>query len=543
MIDHFARGQFMELTEADRLAGKSFDRLPAGVTVGTDAYAVSQSRTVPATYEEKILEPEPAIARFPWKLAAMAARQLGDEMVDVHVALGASARSARATATSLRAGGPGRGASRPRAGPGRPGVPGHGGEPDRPVAVLGRGGRAAGAALGDDRRRGLRDGSPLMATTYRFLPWARRGLAAALPEHARLAPGATPAMPTRAEVAVRVVVSGGVGDVTTRALLHGPGDVIGLDPAQVVRMYPLPGTSNAEPAYLACVDLDAPELPWLFTPLGVPGTQHLPPWLVLVVVEHRDGVSVEPPAGGPLPRLRIANGAAGELPNLADSWAWAHAQLLDSGCRRRDTCGHRRGPDLGAGPQRLAPHVSPAPGPGPPLDRRRRPRVQRRGDAWPGRRAAPERHGRPGMGGPRLDHPAGLPPLGVPGPARRVTSSPSPGGSARTRPRRGSASCRCSWATPRHPCGCPPTWRRCWTWTAPCAPRPTPTAGLDQVPDPLVDGLQEITRTLADAADGVLDGQELRGLRPPAGRPPRPGLGARPSLEGQGRRRRLVAVR
>jgi hypothetical protein len=108
VIDHFARGQFMELTEADRLAGKSFDRLPAGVTVGTDSYAVSQSRTVPATYEEKILEPDLVIARFPWKLAAMAARQLDDEVVDLHVALGASARSARAAATSLRAGGPGR---------------------------------------------------------------------------------------------------------------------------------------------------------------------------------------------------------------------------------------------------------------------------------------------------------------------------------------------------------------------------------------------------------------------------------------------------
>ena len=139
-----------------------------------------------------------------------------------------------------------------------------------------------------------------MATTYRFLPWARRGLAAALPEPAPASPpGTTPAMPVRAEVAVRVVVSGGVGDVTTSALLHGPGDVIGLDPAQVVRMYPLPGTSNAEPNYLACVDFDAPELPWLFTPLGVPGTQHLPPWLVLVVVEHRDGVSVDSARGWP----------------------------------------------------------------------------------------------------------------------------------------------------------------------------------------------------------------------------------------------------
>ncbi len=107
VMDHFARGQFMELTEADRLAGKSFDRFPAGVTVGTDAYVVSQSRSVEAVYEEKLLEPEPAIARFPWKMASMAARVLADDMVETHVALGASARSGRAAAGTLRSGGPG----------------------------------------------------------------------------------------------------------------------------------------------------------------------------------------------------------------------------------------------------------------------------------------------------------------------------------------------------------------------------------------------------------------------------------------------------
>ncbi len=107
VLEHFARGQFMELTEADRLAGRSFDRLPAGVTIGTDTYSVSQSRSVAATYEEKILEPEPAIARFPWALVAMSPRVLDEAMVDLHVALGASARSARAAAGALKSGGPG----------------------------------------------------------------------------------------------------------------------------------------------------------------------------------------------------------------------------------------------------------------------------------------------------------------------------------------------------------------------------------------------------------------------------------------------------
>jgi hypothetical protein len=159
---------------------------------------------------------------------------------------------------------------------------------------------------------------------YRFLPWSRRGLAAALPDG-----GADDgAMPQRPEIAVRISVSG-AGDADARALLHGPGDVIGIDLAQVVRTYPRPDTTDAEPNYLAAVDLDAPELPWLFTPRGAPVSGRLVPWIVLVVVERRAGVTIAAPAGAPLPQLHIESGAAAELPELAGAWAWAHVQLVE----------------------------------------------------------------------------------------------------------------------------------------------------------------------------------------------------------------------
>lgn len=163
-----------------------------------------------------------------------------------------------------------------------------------------------------------------MATVYRFLPWTRRGLSAALVDGG--ADGA--ALPQRALVDVRVTVAG-AGDADTKAFVHGPGDVVGIDPNQVVRCYPRPNTTDAEPNYLAAVDLDAPELPWLFTPAGVPSSGRLQPWLLLVVVEDREGVSVEAQPGAPLPQLRIESGAAAELPDLADSWAWAHVQLVE----------------------------------------------------------------------------------------------------------------------------------------------------------------------------------------------------------------------
>jgi hypothetical protein len=166
----------------------------------------------------------------------------------------------------------------------------------------------------------------MSVATYRFLPWSRRGLAAAIPGGQ---PDSTP-IPARAALDIEIVVSGVANPVTNHATLHGPGNVIGLDPTVIVRTTPRDGSTNVEPNYLAAVDFDQPELPWLFTPAGAPASGRLLPWLVLVVVEDRPGVTLSVPRGALLPQLSITSGAAAELPDLADSWAWAHVQLMDS---------------------------------------------------------------------------------------------------------------------------------------------------------------------------------------------------------------------
>lgn len=162
-------------------------------------------------------------------------------------------------------------------------------------------------------------------TVYRFLPWSRRGLSAAIPS----APDGSP-VPDRATVKIDVKVGGaGPEPVPAGTTLSGPGDVIGLDPTVILRTVPRPNSTNVEPNYLAAIEFDQPELPWLFTPAGVPPSGHLAPWLVLVVVRERPGVTVSAPAGSMLPRLTIESGAAAELPDLKEAWAWAHVQLLD----------------------------------------------------------------------------------------------------------------------------------------------------------------------------------------------------------------------
>lgn len=347
-------------------------------------------------------------------------------------------------------------------------------------------------------------------TVYRFLPWARRGLAAAIPGGQ---PDNTPT-PGRAKVDIDVVVAG-AGSIQTSATLHGPGDVIGLDPTVIVRVLPRRNATNVEPNYLAAVDFDQPELPWIFTPTGAPSTGRLRPWLVLVVVRDRPGVSVTLPTGAVLPRLEIESGADKELPDLNDSWAWAHVQMLNA-----DASGDTEG--LGAG---LADH------PDSNVSRLVCPRRLEPGGRWiaclvPAFDAGMVR----GLGGtPAKDAPlkpawSGPDNIVLPvyhhwefqtGPegdfeslARRLKPYEASANVGRVRMHIGDSS-----PLLKMPPGSPERFINMdGALQAPAIARstaqpPVPDPSLDQVPATMQTGLREITRLLADAADGKLDGQ------------------------------------
>lgn len=160
---------------------------------------------------------------------------------------------------------------------------------------------------------------------YEFVPWLRSGAGAAV-----RVPDGTGELPARAGFDVGVHLNDAAAPATTTRLeVAGPGDVVGIDPRHVVRRVPSPNTSDFEPNLFCAIEFDRPELPWLATPAG-PNTasQRLRPWIVLVVVEETAGVSLE--ARGALPVLRIVTPASPDeqLPDLEDSWAWAHAQVL-----------------------------------------------------------------------------------------------------------------------------------------------------------------------------------------------------------------------
>jgi hypothetical protein len=170
-----------------------------------------------------------------------------------------------------------------------------------------------------------------MPIAYQFLPWTRRGLAVALDGEDNLGVGAPLAARGSAQIGVTLAAPHDGAAIAPLPLrLHGPGDVIGIDQRLVVRTDPKPNARNFEPNYLAIVDFDPPDFPWMLTPAKAQGDRRLRPWLVLVVLEVAKTGLPRFSTGALLPSIRIkAADVASELPDLADSWSWAHSQLVN----------------------------------------------------------------------------------------------------------------------------------------------------------------------------------------------------------------------
>ncbi|MCK0198120.1 hypothetical protein MWN34_14495 [Ancylobacter sp. 6x-1] len=173
-----------------------------------------------------------------------------------------------------------------------------------------------------------------------FLPWVRQGVAAGLSTADNL--GAAQAGMASVEFTLTLNAE---PPLTVVSQLRGPADVTGIDVHQVIRMEPRPYSTDFEPNHFASVEFDRPDFPWLFTPLKPGDRSRLRPWLCLVVVMRRDGVSLTPPGTGPLPELHIGGTAspADELPDLADAWAWAHAQAATGASTREAVSGALNG--------------------------------------------------------------------------------------------------------------------------------------------------------------------------------------------------------
>jgi hypothetical protein len=184
--------------------------------------------------------------------------------------------------------------------------------------------------------------SPTDGAKYRFVPYARRGYRPS-EQHVfeKSGPDAA-AQPTfGVEItpkAKRREAEGGPTwdeDPTNRTVtlsLYGPGDVRGIDTEQIARVEPEPDTSQFPANYFPFVEFDRPDLPWMFSPERADDAGRVRPWLTLVVVTDDDSVDVSVGGRRPLPVLTFTEGADldRELPDLTESWAWAHVQAHGS---------------------------------------------------------------------------------------------------------------------------------------------------------------------------------------------------------------------
>jgi hypothetical protein len=161
----------------------------------------------------------------------------------------------------------------------------------------------------------MNDPLPTSLGSFAFVPWLRRGAVRYLGAEAT------------AQSPVSVTLQVGANAVTSPALaLRGPGDVVGFDPAAVCRIWPANATTGVEPEFLALIEFDQPDLPWRYTPAAAAGDQ-LSPWLCLIVATDGEYASPIPgTADRPLGSVTITSAAA--LPDLAHSFAWAHAEVI-----------------------------------------------------------------------------------------------------------------------------------------------------------------------------------------------------------------------
>lgn len=165
-----------------------------------------------------------------------------------------------------------------------------------------------------------------------YLPWLRAGLAGAVHDADPL----TGELPSRATFRATATVTAnpaGAGSASARSgersvdvAMLGPGDVRALHPGSVARTDPSDGAVDVEPNYFVVAELTVPDLPWMFTP-AAPRGDRLRPFVVLVVVP--DGpCSLEVGAPGGRAVLHVDD-ASRQLPDLAQSFAWVHAQVSD----------------------------------------------------------------------------------------------------------------------------------------------------------------------------------------------------------------------
>ncbi len=171
-------------------------------------------------------------------------------------------------------------------------------------------------------------------TKYTFLPWIRTGLGTRIPNNTQTL---RPKVPV--ELKLKRYDNGGnehVETVTKDVFLYGPADVEGILKSVIIRTEPKTNGLNFEANYLPHIEFSQSDFPWRYTPtVSDPNSRpRLLPWLCLIVLKeyefeltssmtNRNGHS------SILPKIILNKIPSECLPDLQQSWAWAHCQITE----------------------------------------------------------------------------------------------------------------------------------------------------------------------------------------------------------------------
>ena len=156
---------------------------------------------------------------------------------------------------------------------------------------------------------------------YKFLSWARRGIAASIVEKDTL--GAAGAVQTeRAKVPVDITLNTSITIPTQKFTLIGPGDVIGVHADMIIRTEPRDGISNFEPNYLPYIEFYDEDFPWRYTPASPAAGDNLKlrPWLSLIILKESEFTDTKRQT--PLRSIKVNDVAS--LPSFDEMHLWAH---------------------------------------------------------------------------------------------------------------------------------------------------------------------------------------------------------------------------
>jgi len=115
--------------------------------------------------------------------------------------------------------------------------------------------------------------------------------------------------------------------------LFGPGDILGINENVISRLAPAANANNFEPALTPFIEFSEPDLLWRFSSLQTTGKKNWIPWLALIILKPESGeeegefVKVENSNKALPPQIQLKSNAI--LPDLSESWRWAHVHKLD----------------------------------------------------------------------------------------------------------------------------------------------------------------------------------------------------------------------